>query len=276
MEELSLNQFWTFYQNMDHIEHPFTLFGIAHITYLLITVLVIFLIFRNFKKCDEVGRTKWMRGFAWYFILQELFFYSWTYFSCQENVLFEVLQLELCTFCVFLNFSTLFHQNKQVRFFSALVGFIGGPIALCYPAVVVDIYPVFCYRLIGFYMTHGSYILFALMLLADGELMKKERLVKHLGITAALLTFVYFFDLRFGTQYMFVGTPPEIPFIRALYDVVGDEFFLPCAIIVLSLAQVLMFFVVRKIQKTAWSRTGGRKGAGNEEVQNYSNAGGML
>lgn len=271
-----MNHFWTFYQNMDNIEYPFKVFSAAHCTYLLVTVAAIFLIFRKFKKCDDAGRNKWIHGLAWYFIIQELFFYSWTYFNCQENALFEVLQLELCTFCVFLNFSTLFHQNKQVRFFSALVGFIGGPIAMCYPATVAAIYPAFCYRLIGFYMTHGSYILFALMLLSDSELMKKERLVKHLGITVALLTFVYFFNLRFGTQYMFVGTPPEIPLIRALYDVVGDMFFLPCAIAAISLAQVLMFFVVRKIQRMAWGSESLQEEVENEQVQNYRNAESML
>lgn len=243
-----MKNFWTFYQNMDYIEHPFKAFGTAHFLYILATATVVFLIFRNYKKCDEAGRRTWQRGFAWYFLIQELFFYGWTYFNCQTDPLFEVLQLELCTFCVFLNFSTLFHQNKQVRFFSALIGFIGGPIAICYPVTVNAIYPFFCYRVIGFYMTHGSYILFALMLLSDSELMTKERLRKHLGIIAVLLTCIYFFNIRFGTQYMFVGTPPEVPFIRIVYDVVGRTVFLPLAIVAFSLAQALMYFVVKNTE----------------------------
>lgn len=247
-----MKYFWTFYQNMEHIETPFQVFGFAHFTYIAAFLLIICLCFRRYKQCSPEGKMKWQHGFAWYLFIQEMFFYTWTYFSCKENPLFEVLQLELCTVCLFLNFSTLFHQNKQVRFFGALIGLIGGPIAFIYPATVAEIYPVFCYRLLNFYMTHAAYILFSLMLLYDPELLNRKRLTKHLGIVACLLTFVYFFDLKFGTQYMFVGTPPEIGIIRMVYDFVGGFAFLPTAILIFSGVQVLMYFFVKHLQRRVY------------------------
>lgn len=247
-----MENFWGFYQNLENIQNPFRVFGIAHFTYIAAFMFVVYLCFRKYRQCDESGKIKWQRGMAWYFFIQEMFFYAWTYFSCKEDPLFEVLQLELCTMCLFMNFSTLFHKNQQVRFFGALVGFIGGPIALIYPATVADIYPVFCYRMINFFMTHVAYILFSLMLLHDSELMNRKRLVKNMGILACILVFVYFFDLKFGTQYMFVGTPPEIGIIRMVYDIVGNIAFLPIAIIIFNAYQALMYLVVKKIQKFAY------------------------
>lgn len=247
-----MKHFWTFYQDLTYIEHPFRVFGPAHVAYILASLSAIWLCFRAYKRCGEAGRRTWQRGFAYYFFIQEMFFYAWTYFSCNTDPLFEVLQLELCTACLFMNFSTLFHQNKQVRFFGALVGLIGGPIAILYPATVAEIYPAFCYRLINFFMTHTAYVFFSLMLLSDSQLLTWKRLVKNMGIAYGMLTCVYFFDLKFHTQYMFVGTPPEIGFIRAVYDVVGDLAFLPIAIVVFSAYQALMYLLLKKLQRAAY------------------------
>lgn len=249
-----MKTFWTFYQNLETVPHPFRVFGLSHGIYIALTIAAIALIFRAYRAADLGGKRRWQRGIAIYLFVQEMFFYGWTFFSCQENALFETLQLELCTFCLFANFSTLFHENKQVRFFGAVVGMIGGPIAAIYPATVADIYPAFSYRLVNFFMTHGAYILFSLMLLSDEGLLTKKRLAVNTGILAGLLTAVYFFDRRFGTQYMFVGTPPQIGFIRVLYDLVGQYLFLPMAIVILSLYQGLVYRLVKGLQKIAYPR----------------------
>lgn len=247
-----MKYFWTFYQNLETVEHPFRVFGISHLSYILLTIAAIVLLFKTYKKRDEAGKIRMQRIIAVYLFVQEMFFYGWTYAGCQTDPLFEVLQLELCTACLFMDFSTLFHKNKQVRFFGAVIGFIGGPIALIYPATVADIYPAFSYRLINFFMTHGAYILFALMMLSDRELLTKKRLVKNIGITACMLTAVYFFDLKFGTQYMFVGTPPEIGIIRLVYDFVGPAAFLPTAIVIFSGYESLIYVLVKKLQALAY------------------------
>lgn len=250
-----MKNFWTFYQNIETVEHPFRVFGVSHLIYILLTAASVVLLFRTYKKREETGRIRMQRVIAIYLFVQEMFFYAWTYAGCQTDPLFEVLQLELCTVCLFMDFSTLFHKNKQVRFFGTVIGFIGGPIALLYPATVADIYPAFSYRLINFVMTHGAYILFALMLMSDRELLTGKRLVKNLGITACMLTAVYFFDLRFGTQYMFVGTPPEIGIIRLVYDLTGPYGFLPAAIAIFSGCQCLVYAVVKKLQRRIYPET---------------------
>lgn len=247
-----MKDFWGFYQNFETIPHPFQLFGGTYFIYLLVIAAAIVLCFRKYKQCSESGRLKWQHGFALYLFIQEMFFYIWTYVSCKSDPLFEVLQLELCTFCLFVDFSTLFHKNKQARFFGAVIGLIGGPIALIYPATVADIYPAFCYRVLNCYMTHGAYILFSLMLLEDQELLNRKRLLKNIGILACVLTGVYFFDMKFGTQYMFVGTPPNIGIIRMLYELVGPVFFLPVAILIFSSVQALVYMAIRRLQEAIY------------------------
>lgn len=262
-----MKHFWTFYQRIEAVEHPFQVFGIAHFAYIAITVLTIVLCFRKYKSCGQEQKLKWQRGFAWYFFIQEMLFYLWIYVQCQENVVFEVLQLELCTFCLFMNFSTLFHNSKQVRFFGALMGMIGGPIAMIYPATVAEIYPAFSYRLINFYMTHGAYIFFSLMLLSDRSLMNQKRLIRNMGIAGGLLIAVYFFDLRFGTQYMFVGTPPEIGIIRMVYDLVGGVLFLPVAVLIFSGAQALFYKLVKALQQKVYGGVSGTQTFITSKVQ---------
>lgn len=249
-----MRHFFTFYQNIDRVASPFTVFGLGHFAYISATLLAVFLLFRAYKRQDAAGRIRWQRGFAWYLFIQEMFFYLWTFVQCRENTLFEVLQLELCTACLFVDFSTLFHQNRQARFFGALIGLIGGPIAMIYPATVAQIYPAFSYRLINFFMTHGTYILFSLMLLADGELLTRRRFRRHIVIAACMLTAVFLFDKRFGTQYMFVGTPPEIGVIRMVYDAVGPLAFLPTAIVIFSAYQGLMYIVLRRVQRAVYPK----------------------
>lgn len=247
-----MKNFWTFYQNIETVEHPFRVFSLSHLIYFALSIAAIYLLLAAYKKRDEAGKRKWQRVAAGFIFFQEIFYYSWICIGCQTNLLFEVLHLELCTFCVFLDASILLRENKQVRFFGAVMGMFGAPIALIYPATVADIYPAFSYRLIGFYLSHGALVLFALMMLSDRELLTRKRLVINIGITACMLIAVYFFNLKFGTQYMFVGTPPEIGIIRMVYDLVGDIAFLPVAVVIFSGYECMIYLLVKKLQKAVF------------------------
>lgn len=125
---------------------------------------------------------------------------------------------------------------------------IGGVIAIAYPANVIDIYPIISYRLVNFYMLHGAFILFALMILYEKDLMSIPRLKKNILIVTCMFVSVFFFNLIFHTQYMFVGTPPTIPIIHMVYEICGKLMFLPVVIILVSLIQSLVYFMIRKIQ----------------------------
>lgn len=245
-----MNNFFTFYKNLETIPNPFQIFSLFHFGCLLLTAGTILFLFSKYKECDEQTRMKWQHRTGWFLFSLEMLLYMWIWFNCGEFL--EVLHLELCTVCLFLDFSTNFHKSKQVRFFGAVIGFLGAPIALIYPATIADIYPQAAYIVLTFFLTHGTYILFALMFLDDPELLTQKRLINNLIIVACLLTAVYFFDKRFGTQYMFVGTPPQIPIIRMVYDFVGPVLFLPIAIIILDTYQCLIYCAVKKIQKITY------------------------
>lgn len=252
-----MKMFWSFYQNLSDIAHPFRSFSLAHLGYVAATCALVFWILKAYKKQDRAGKRRLENVVAVFLFVQEIFYYSWIAVNCQRNLFFEVLHLELCTFCVFAGASTVFHENQQVRFFAALVGLLGAPIAIVYPATVTEIYPAFCYRIIGFYLSHGALVLFALMMLSDEGLLTKKRLWNNMAILACMLTLVYFFNLRFDTQYMFVGNPPEIGIIRLVYDLTGP-FFLPAAVVILSLYQWGLFLIVQKIQRGIYQKQGAK------------------
>lgn len=249
-----MGDFFGFYQNFGELARPFRLFGTMHLVYLSLTAAAIVLLFCIYKRRDAAAKRRWQRGFAWYMLFEELFYYGWVYVSCKQNVVFELLSLELCTVCLAVNISTLILKNKQVRFFSALLGLLGAPIALVYPVNVAQIYPSVCYRLINFYMTHGSIVFFSLMLLEDAELFCPARLKKHLLYSSGMLASVYLFNQLFDTSYMFIGTPPQIGIIRILYDITGKALFLPAVLVLFCGLQLLWYVGVGRLQKAIYRK----------------------
>lgn len=243
-----MQNFWTFYQNLENITNPFRLFSVSHLFYVVLTFSLIVLFFKLYKKSDAEGKLKWQRNIALYFFIEELLYYIWVYISCTENAFFEILSLELCTICAFVNFSTRFHQNRQARFFSIIIGFFGGLIAIIYPANVIDVYPAVSYRLINFFMLHGMFILFAFMLLEDNSLMDQMKLKRNIVIGAVMFTLVFIFNVIFHTHYMFVGIPPKVSIIATVYELMGKILFLPVIIFFFSIIQILVYLIVKKIR----------------------------
>lgn len=110
-----MKDFWGFYQNLNNIQNPFQLFSLAHIFYLLMTFLMIYVVIKKYKKIELEKKLKWQKMMACYFFIEEIFYYSWILVSCKENLLFELISLELCTFCAWMNVSTFFIKiNKFV------------------------------------------------------------------------------------------------------------------------------------------------------------------
>lgn len=243
-----MNDFWTFYQNLKDIRNPFQLFSVSHLLYMLITFTIIAVLFNKYKRSNVESKLHWQKNLAVYFLLEELIYYIWVFISCRENVFFEILSLELCTICAFVNFSTRFHYNKQVRFFSIIIGFFGGMIAVIYPANVIDIYPALSYRLINFYMLHGMFILFAFMFLEDASIMCSLNLKRNIVIGAIMFTLVFIFNIIFNTHYMFVGIPPKIAIIHMVYELFGVICFLPVAIFCFSLIQIIIYFIIKQFR----------------------------
>lgn len=222
-------------------------FSILHLLYVALAGVLIFILFRLYKRMEVRKQIRFQRGMAYYFLLEEAIYTIWLLCNCHEQVWIQILPLELCSLCVYINASSVFLQKDWLRFFSGVVGMVAGAVAMIYPANIAGLYPVISYRVINFYMLHGAFILFSLLQLSDRKLLAYHHLKKNTLLLCGMFTFAFFVNLKLKTQYMFVGVPPKIGFIAALYKLTGLIFFLPSVLLILCLLQVAVLYVLRKL-----------------------------
>lgn len=231
---------------------PFQSFSLLHIGFLLISVIVIMKLYHHYSALNTYRQRRFQIGMAIYFLVEEVLYTSWLLWKCHDHVLLEILPLELCSLCVYMNALTVFTQKDTLRFFSAVVGLVAGGVAMAYPANISGLYPVFSYRTINFYVLHGAFILFSLIQLKDETIVSYHYMKKNFMILACMFTIAFTVNIMYHTQYMFVGIPPKISFIASLYQMTGVVFFLPVVLLVLSILQVLIVFLLKRFME--WKR----------------------
>ncbi len=248
-----MKEFFTYFTDIQYMEHPFTTFSIGHIGMLLITFLVIYMLYKYYVALSEDRKNKFQKHMAVYFLLEELLYTIWILWKCHDHVLIQLLPLELCSVCVYVNIASALTRRRTFCFFSAVIGMIAGSVAMIYPANISGLYPVISYRTINFYMLHGSFILFSLIQLRNKELIKGCYMKRNYIILCSLFTIAFIVNLMLDTQYMFVGIPPQISIIASVYQITGIAFFLPAIYVSLFVIQYLMvgiFKCVFYIQNT--------------------------
>lgn len=242
-----MEQFWEFYKNMTEVYHPFKAFGISHISYLMISICFIIFIYRFYCHSNYARKVSIQKGLGIYFLCEELFYTIWLFFQCKENLLLEIIPLQLCSMTSYAAFISLFVENKQLRFFSGLMGIFGAMIALAYPANIDLIYPTISYRTINFFMQHASLVAYGMMQFENRELFKKQYFVKYLWIVSGLFLFSHIFNLIFHTTFMFVDMPPTVSVIHLLYDITGPYFFFVGFITLFIIIQIIFYTILKQL-----------------------------
>lgn len=244
-----MKDFFTFYTDIRGMAMPFNAFSLAHVTYVFLAIVCIAILYRVYTSLSSLKKEKFLVGMGIYFLVEELIYTIWLLLFCRDNTLKQVMPLELCSLCVYMNVITIYLKKDYLRFFSGSVGTLAGIVAIMYPANIDGLYPVFAYRTINFYCLHASFILFGLIQLKDTSLLNYCYMKKNLLIVSLMFTVAFFINLVFKTEYMFVGIPPQIGIIAALYQKTGIVLFLPAIILALALIQVLFLFITRKIYR---------------------------
>lgn len=242
-----MKDFFTFYKDIQGMQLPFEAFSLIHIGFLAISFLIIMKMYRYYNGLNVIAQRRFQIKMAIYFLVEEAIYTSWLLWKCHDHVLLEILPLELCSLCVYMNALSVFTQKDTLRFFSAVVGLIAGGVAMIYPANISGLYPVLSYRTINFYMLHGAFILFSLIQLKDEALLSYQHMKKNFVILSCMFTTAFIVNVMYHTQYMFVGIPPKISFIASVYQMTGIVFFLPVVLLVLSILQVVVVFLLKKI-----------------------------
>ena len=244
-----MRDFFTFFKDIQDMKLPFFAFSIYHILFLGMAITLIICLYRHYGTLNETGQRKFQVGMAIYFLIEEAIYTLWLLLVCHEDVWLQILPLELCSVCAYMNALTVYVRKDHLRFFSGVVGLIAGSVAMIYPANISGLYPVMSYRTINFYMLHASFILFSLIQLRDKSLLS-YRYVKHNYVLLACMFSVAFtVNVMYHTQYMFVGVPPQISFIASLYQLTGILFFLPVILLILFVLQYIVVFILRWLFK---------------------------
>lgn len=242
-----MKDFFTYYTDISSMSMPFLAFGITHILFVVCAIIAITVLFRKYNIQSSIKQQKFQFYMAIFFLIEELIYTSWALLVSSGSAWQQVLPLELCSLCVYMNALTVFLKKDYLRFFSGVVGLIAGGVAILYPANISGIYPVVSYRTINFYILHSAFILFSLIQLKDITLLQYRYMKKNFIIVACMFATAFTVNLMLHTQYMFVGVPPQIGFIANLYQLTGIFFFLPTILVAIALIQVVVVYCLRKI-----------------------------
>ena len=244
-----MKDFFTFYTDIKDMAVPFTAFSLYHMLFLAVSAVGIAVLFSYYRRQDAVIQRRMQVIMAVYFLVEELLYTTWLFLFCHDNVWHQILPLELCSLCVYMNALTVYLKRDTLRFFSGVVGLCAGLVAMLYPANISELYPVLSYRTINLYALHAAFVLFALIQLQDHTLLQYHYMKKNFLIICGMFTTAFVINLNLHTQYMFVGVPPKISFIASLYKVTGVMMFLPVILVTLFLIQCIVLYILRKVYR---------------------------
>ena len=242
-----MHNFFTYYTNIKSMTHPFMVFSLGHLFYLVLTGFIIYGVYCHYCRLNDFQKLRFQHCLGVCFLLEEAIYIVWMLLNCHENVLISILPLELCSLCAYMNCICAFRQTKTLRFFCAVIGFFAGSIAMLYPVNISGIYPLISYRTINFYFLHGAILLFSFIQLKDRTLLEYHNLKSNYFIMCCMFSVAFVVNLMLGTQYMFVGIPPTIGIIASVYQLTGVVFFLPAIYIAIFLIQLIILAFLRLV-----------------------------
>ncbi len=249
-----MNDFFTFHNDIHEMKMVFSTFHISHFMYLTLSLLFIMMLYKHYCTLDEQKQLRMQKKLGIYFLVEECIYTIWLLLFCHERVWVQILPLELCSFCTYIDAYSAFSQKEESCFFSGVIGIFAGTAALLFPMNISGLYPFFSYRTINFFMLHAAFILFALMQLKKESILDSKYLHKNYVFLCLLFTIAYIANIFLKTQYMFIGTPPTLPVIKDIYYIVGSSLFLPFVWVVLYLLQSIVFLLLRRVYHSAYRK----------------------
>lgn len=228
---------------------PFQMFSIHHLIFLFTVVLIIGLGLYSLKNCQKKKLYLIEKIIATSLIIGEQLYTIWIMFVCPYPIYTEILPLHLCSICFYLSAVAIFLDNEKLRKFIAVNGLFGGIIAMCYPANISGIFPTLSYRVIYFYISHTMIVFISLLQLKQITCLKIKDVRFHMTLISIFLTLAIFINYFLHTNYLFVGFPSTIGFIQIVYNIVGLWLYLPTAIVIFTMIEIILILILKKVQK---------------------------
>lgn len=226
-----MGEFFHYYTAENPCENAFLAFSIQHIFFLLLVALYVLVMVRSLKNCTAEGVHRREKLIITLFVLGEWFYYGWNILTSPNPPYMEIIPLHLCSICVYVSAVAIFLDNEKLRRFMAVVNTLGACIALVYPATVDAMFPVISYRVTYFFLAHGTILLLGILQIQRFGCLNILDMKFNAPLIAVFAALAFFTNLRLHTDYLFLGAPPTLGIVRAVYDVVGVRLLLPVAIV---------------------------------------------
>ncbi len=246
--------FFGYYTMESPAQKPFIMFSITHLLFLILILCCIFLGLKISKDYDEEKIKKFEKIVSLFLICCEFIYYIWNIFKCPYPIFTEILPLHLCSICIWTSFLAFWLDNEKLRHFIAVNNMLGALIALCYPATIASINQAFSYRVIYFFISHGTITFMGVMQLRQLKSLSFQDLKFNIPMLAFLTMIAMGVNYLLHSNYLFVGFPSSIPIIQIIYDFVGILFYLPVAILIFSILEILMLFILKNILQFIYNR----------------------
>lgn len=226
----------------------FALFGPGHLVWLLGILAAAGAAGRLYAGASPLARRRGDLAMGVVLLALELAYNAILFFGGHLYV--YMLPLHLCALSVVL---CVLHCFTGARWLGQYLYYLGMPGALC--ALLFpnwNTYPLSNYFCISGFVIHGLLVIRGWMLLRSGSLRPDLRgLMTSAAFVFAAAVPIYYFNRRFGTNYMFLMTPSAGSPLTAVQRLFGSERYL--------LGFFLLFFAVELLLWLPWGLTRRRK-----------------
>ncbi|MCL1935008.1 MAG: TIGR02206 family membrane protein [Defluviitaleaceae bacterium] len=200
-------------------------FGFIHFLVVFLLAYIIFLMAVIYKNMSDSQRTKMIKNTMNFIVFLEIlrhltfiFIHNW-YF----NVAY--LPLHLCSLMIFVALIHTIKPNKTTGEILYSLGMPGFVAAILFPDWTF--YPIINFYPLQAFLIHGVQLAYVVMLLVTREIKPN---IKNLWKTVVFILLVappiYIFNLRFGTNFLFINQGSENSPLEIFVDIFGNPGFL--------------------------------------------------
>lgn len=215
----------------------FSLFGPGHLLWLLAIALVCAFTCMRYRKADEKKRLRMRRILSGLLIADELL--KITVLSATGCYTAEYLPLHLCSINIFVCLWYTLKPNAMAAETLYALSFPGALVALCVPTWTK--LPFVNLMSFHSFSVHGMLLLYPLLLVTSGE---RRPALRRLWMPALFVTvlapFLYLFNSRFGTNFMFLNGTQDNVLLETVYNISGGRLYIAgLAVLVLIVWMVI-------------------------------------
>ncbi len=206
---------FNFFSNQ--IDTFFRAYSLSHFSALFVIGLSVMLSIFILKKLSEKERSLFRFFLAMITIVQQILFIMWVSSNNTLNA-GNLLPFNMCTIALFLSFFALLTKNKIVFNILYFWGVIGSIYALFFPSLLHD-FPHF--RYFEFFIAHGCIVIaiFYFIFVEKYQITFRETVISYF-ITDLYVIIVYFINMVFDTNFLFLMKKPSIGLLIGVPDFV--------------------------------------------------------